>query len=89
MTVIGQNLFPLKAKLQDALCIPASPNPKWRKLQRRMHHLLAESSESNQQLTMIIDVRDNVLDGFDFLRVLVGNLHLVLFFQSHHQFDNI
>src|SRR5579872_6811108 len=35
------------------------------------------------------DVSDDILDGADFLGVFVRNLHPVLLFQGHHQFDDI
>src|SRR5581483_7099262 len=36
-----------------------------------------------------LDVVDNVLDGADFLGVLVRDLHPVLLLQRHHQLDDI
>src|ERR1017187_6593799 len=38
---------------------------------------------------MLGDVIDGVLHGADFFRVLVGNLDVEAFFESHHQFDRI
>src|SRR5260370_19817770 len=36
---------------------------------------------------VLADVIDGVLHGADLLRVLVGNLDVEAFFESHHQFD--
>src|SRR5208282_6548026 len=38
---------------------------------------------------MLPDVIDGILHGADFLRVLVGDLDVEAFFESHHQFDRI
>src|SRR5271170_1173159 len=38
---------------------------------------------------MLSDVIDGVLHGADFFRVLVGNLDVEAFLESHHQFDRI
>jgi hypothetical protein len=40
-------------------------------------------------LTMSFDVGDDILDGFYFFRVLVGNLHLIFLFERHHQLDDV
>ena len=34
-------------------------------------------------LAMSLDIRDDILDGFNLLSVLVGDFHLVFFFEGH------
>src|SRR5262249_27999192 len=40
-------------------------------------------------LFVAFDVVHHVLDGADFLRLLVGNLHVVFFFERHHELDDV
>src|SRR5882762_7956659 len=40
-------------------------------------------------LLMTLDVGNNIADSADLFRVLVRDLHVVFFFQGHHQFNNI
>jgi hypothetical protein len=40
-------------------------------------------------LAMGFDVCDDILDGFNFFSVLIRDFHLILFFERHHQLDNI
>ena len=39
--------------------------------------------------TAIVDVRNGLLDRCDFLGVLIGNLDLEFFFQSHDELDGV
>src|SRR5262249_37660443 len=40
-------------------------------------------------LLVALDVLDNVLNRFDLFRVLVGDFHLIFFFQCHNQLHDI
>jgi hypothetical protein len=55
-----------------------SKRPTCGRLSRLAEHL------NTGGLPMGINIRDDVLNGLDFFRILVGYFHLVLFFQSHH-----
>src|SRR5512134_3607773 len=40
-------------------------------------------------LAMGFDIGNDILDGLDLFRVLVRNLHFILFFERHHEFDDV
>ncbi len=42
-----------------------------------------------RELSVALDIGDDILDGFNFLCILVRYLHLVFLFQSHDQFHDV
>src|SRR5262249_55419556 len=62
----------------------------WRSVSRRIAAKTSGSVRSSGFMSLVaLDVVDDVLDGADLLRLLVRDLHVVLFLERHHELDDV
>src|SRR6266446_2097551 len=67
--------------------------PSWRAASWRRTSKISGSTRSSSVMSRLLlvalDVVDDILDGADLLGFLVGDLHVVFFFEGHDQLDDV